>query len=154
MLEVELDIFSGMPNPTCILSNEQEATLYELLSREPNQISSMVALENQFGLGYRGLIIRRIKSDDGAWDKAMSARSEPFPNDFRIGLKTAKGDSAADWLVKAALQQGIRLADEVQEVISRGVALAPTAHGPLEPTDSIDLKCIEEAKVAVDVPYK
>ena len=39
MLEVELDIFSGMPNPTWVLSRRQEATLYELLSAEPNQIS-------------------------------------------------------------------------------------------------------------------
>src|ERR1700753_4082245 len=38
MLEVELDIFSGMPNPTWILSKRQEEALYELLSAEPAQI--------------------------------------------------------------------------------------------------------------------
>ena len=40
MLEIELDIFSGMPNPTWILSEPQEGELYELLSAEPKQISS------------------------------------------------------------------------------------------------------------------
>ena len=63
MLEVELDIFSGMPNPTWVLSKRQEATLVDLLDAEPSQISSVTAMERRFGLGYRGLIVRRIKSD-------------------------------------------------------------------------------------------
>ena len=154
MLEVELDIFSGMPNPTWVLSKRQETTLYELLSAEPNQISPVTTLGKRFGLGYRGLIVRRIKSDDGAWDKAMSARRVPFPEEFRIGIKTAKRDSAADWLAKTANRQGARLVDEVQEVVSRGVELVPRSRGPFEPTDTIDPKRVEEAEVAVDVPYK
>ena len=100
MLEVELDIFSGMPNPAWVLSKRQEKTLYELLSAEPSQISPVPILSKQFGLGYRGLIVRRIKTDEGVWDKAVSARRTPFPNEFRIGIKMAKKDSAADWLVK------------------------------------------------------
>jgi hypothetical protein len=154
MLEVELDIFSGMPNPTWVLSKRREATLYEVLSAEPSQISSVTSLEKRFGLGYRGLIVRRTKSDGGVWDKAMSARRVPFPNEFRVGGKTAKRDSAADWLVKTANRQGARLADEVLEVVVRGVALAPAARGPLEPTAKIDRKRVKEAEVAVDVPYK
>jgi len=90
MLEVELDIFSGMPNPTWVLSKRQETTLYELLKAEPNQISPVMTLGMRLGLGYRGLIVRRIKTDEGVWDKAMTARRVPFPNEFRIGIKTAK----------------------------------------------------------------
>ena len=60
-----------MPNPAWGLSNRQETTLFELLNAEPNQISPVTKLEKRFGLGYRGLIVRRIKSDDGVWDKAM-----------------------------------------------------------------------------------
>ena len=56
MLEIELDIFSGTPNPTCILPGSQEATLHELLSAEPNQISPAARVEPRFGLGYRGLL--------------------------------------------------------------------------------------------------
>src|SRR5882757_637780 len=106
MLEVELDIFSGMPNPTWVLSKRQEAILYELLRAEPDQISRVTALDKRFGLGYRGLIVRRIKTDVGVWDKAVSARRVPFPNEFRLGLKKAKRDSAADWLVTTANRQG------------------------------------------------
>ncbi len=154
MLEVELDIFSGMPNPTWVLSKRQEGTLYELLSAEPSQISPVTTLNKRFGLGYRGLIVRRIKTDGGVWDKAMSGRRVPLPNEFRIGSKKAKRDSAADWLVKPANRQGVRLVDEVQDVVSRGVVLVPRSRGPLEPTATIDPKRVEEAEVAVDVPYK
>jgi hypothetical protein len=153
MLEVELDIFSGMPNPTWVLSKRQEAKLYELLRAEPDQISRVTALDKRFGLGYRGLIVRRIKTDDGVWDKAMSARRVPFPNEFRLGLKKAKRDSAADWLVTTANRQGARLVDEVQEVVSRGVTHVPALRGPREPTDTVDRKRVEEAEIAVDMPY-
>lgn len=154
MLEVELDIFSGMPNPTWVLSKRQESTLYELLSSEPNQISRVTTLNKRLGLGYRGLVVRRVKTDEGVWDKAMSNRRVSFPNEFRVGITTAQKDSAADWLVKTAKPQGARLVDEVREVVSRGVELVPRARGPLEPTAKIDPKRVEEAEVAVDVPYK
>lgn len=154
MLEVELDIFSGMPNPTWVLSTRQESTLYELLNAKPRQVSPVTALDDRFGLGYRGLIVRRIKSDEGAWDKAMSARRVPFPDEFRVGRKAAKKDSAADWLVKTADRQGVRLVDEVQEAVSRGVVRVPASRGPVEPTAAIDHERVEEAEVVVDVPYK
>ncbi len=153
MLEVELDIFSGMPNPTWFLSERQEGTLYELLSEEPDQISRARTLSKRFGLGYRGLIVRRIKTDDGAWERAMSARGVPFPDEFRIGIKTTKRDSAADWLVTTADPQGARLAAEVQEAVSQGVVLVPRRRGPAEPAASIDPERIKEADVAVDIPY-
>lgn len=154
MLEVELDIFSGMPNPTWVLSKRQEKTLYELLSAEPKQISPATIVSKRLGLGYRGLTVRRIKTDGGPWDKAVSARRAPFPNEFRLGIKTPKKDSAADWLVKTAKRQGTRIADEVMEVVSRGVALVPPTRGPQDPTAKVDRKRVKEAEVAVDVPYK
>jgi hypothetical protein len=40
MLEVELDVFSGMPNPTWVLSQRQETTLYERLRADRKQIFS------------------------------------------------------------------------------------------------------------------
>ena len=53
-VEVELDVFSGMPNPAWTLSKEQAteflAKLAELQETEPKSRFS--------GLGYRGLIIR------------------------------------------------------------------------------------------------
>jgi hypothetical protein len=102
VLEVELDIFSGMPNPTWMLSEPQEKTLHELLRSEPAQISPLRTTSQRLGLGYRGVTVRRIKMDDRSWDKAMATARESFPNEFRLGLKRAVGDSAAEWLVTTA----------------------------------------------------
>lgn len=155
MLEIELDIFSGMPNPTWLLSKRQEGTLYELLRAQPNQISAATAMGTRLGLGYRGLIVRRIKTDEGPWDRAVSARRVPFPDEFRVGIKATKGDSAADWLVKTAKRQGVRLVDEVQEVVSRGVVLVPATRGPSAPPFAkIDRGRVERADIAVDTPLK
>jgi len=154
MLEVELDIFSGMSNPTWLLSKRQEKSLFELLSAEPGQISPVTILSKRFGLGYRGLVVRRIKTDEGVWDKAVSARRAPFPNEFRVGIKPVRRDSAADWLVKTANRQGAGLADEVLEVVSRGLALAPATRGPGEPGATIDRKRVDVARVPADVPYR
>src|SRR5947209_5984208 len=144
MLEVALDVFSGMPNPTWILSEHQEATLYELLSTEPTQVSPVATSNKRFGLGYRGLIVRRIKTDDGVWDRAVSTRGRPFSDAFRLGIKAARRESAADWLVNTASLQGVRLADEVQAVVSRGVVLAPRPRGPVDPTAEIDPERVRE----------
>ena len=38
MLEIELDIFSGMPNPTWILPEKEEAALFERLAADPRQV--------------------------------------------------------------------------------------------------------------------
>ena len=154
MLEVELDIFSGMPNPTWMLSEPQEKTLHELLRSEPAQLSPPRTTSQRLGLGYRGVIVRRIKMDDRPWDKAMTASRKPFPDEFRLGLKRARGDSAADWLVTTAGPQGADLGDEVLEVASRGVELVPRPRGPRDPSDKIDRRRIEEADVAADAPYE
>jgi hypothetical protein len=154
VLEVELDIFSGMPNPTWILSEAQENTLLELLRSEPAQISPLRTTMQRLGLGYRGVIVRRIKLDDRAWDKAMSAARKPFPNEFRLGLKRARRDSAAEWLVTTAGPQGARIADDVLEVAYRGVELVPRARGPIDPSVRIDNSQVERAETAADEPYE
>ena len=154
MLEVELDIFSGMPNPTWMLSPRQEATLYERLRAAPNQLSRVTDPKERFGLGYRGLIVRRIKSDDGTWDKAMAGRRVPFPDEFRLGRMAVKKESAADWLVTTASSQNVRLADPVLEAVSRGVVVVPATRGPNNPAAKIDRKRVPKADVAADAPYR
>jgi hypothetical protein len=153
MLEVELDVFSGVPNPTWTLSPRQEAGLYERLRADSRQISSATKLSPRLGLGYRGLIVRRIKTDDGPWDRALAARRTPFANEFRLGLGQSKKDSAADWLVRSAGRQGVELNDEVRKVVSRGVAWVPQLRGPRDPKERVDRKRVPEDKVAVDTPY-
>src|ERR1700682_67283 len=138
VLEVELDIFSGVPNPTWVLSQRHEATLYERLKADPKQISSATSLNTRLGLGYRGLVVRRIKTDNGPWDKALAARRSPFPNEFRLGIGASKKNSAADWLANTAGPQGVELNDQVQEVVSHGVMLVPRLRGPLDPKEKVD----------------
>ena len=130
MLEVELDIFSGAPNPAWILSRRQEQTLLEMLRVDRKQISPEVTGNPRLCLGYRGVIVRRTKTDDGVWDKAMSSKHTRFPDVFRLGLSVEKGESAASWLLKTAHKQGARIADDVMEVASRGIRAAPAVRGP------------------------
>jgi len=154
MLDVELDIFSGMPNPSWRLTKQQEAALYEMLRAEPTQLSPAVTTEKRLCLGYRGVIVRRVKTDEGAWDKANAKSRSPFPEEFRLGLKPARKDAAADWLLKDANKQGAGIADQVLEVAARGVTLAPRTRGPADPSASIDRKRIEQAEVPAEAPYK
>ncbi len=154
MLEVELDIFSGVPNPTWMLSESQAKELYDRLRSDPAQMTPARTTSQRLGLGCRGLIVRRIKTDDGAWDKAVSRARKPFPDEFRLGLKRTRGDLAADWLLNTAGPQGARISDEVLEVAYGGVKLVPRARGPRDPSAKIARGRVEEAEVAVDVPYE
>jgi hypothetical protein len=153
MLEVELDIFSGVPNPTWVLSKRQEGTLYEMLRAEPGQVLAATTASSRLGLGYRGMIVRRTKIDEGPWDKAMAKR-KPFPDEFRVGVKAVKRDSAADWLMKTAADQGARISDAVRKVVSRGVILVPPTRGPADPKAKVDRKRVEKAEVAAESPLK
>ena len=142
MLEVELDIFSGMPNPTWMLSEPHEERLYELLRSDPTQISPLRTTNQRLGLGYRGVIVRRIKIDDRAWDKAISAARKPFPNEFRLGLRRARGDSAADWLVTTARPQGARISDEALELAHRADRARHSARRPSGYSQSNSSCCV------------
>ena len=55
--------------------------------------------------------------------------------------------------MKTATRQGVRLPDEVQEVVVRGVMLVPRARPP-RTHRQIDPKRVKENIVAADVPYK
>ena len=151
MLEIELDIFSGMPNPTWILPAKEEAALYERLIADPRQISREVSAGMRVGLGYRGLLVRRIKTDDGPWEKALGGRRTPLPDAFRLGLVAAK-EPAAAWLLRSANRHGARLADEVEAVASRGIVKVPLIRGPQKPDDTIDRKRIEAPKISAEAP--
>jgi len=153
VLEVELDIFSGMPNPTWLLSASQERALVDRLDRAQAQLSPAAPATTRLGLGYRGLIVRRIKTDDGEWDRASASRRYQLPDDFRLGIRAAKGDSVAEWLLTTADTQGVDLTGEIREVVSRGPAIEPRRRGPIRPTSDIDDARVPVAEVAADEPY-
>jgi hypothetical protein len=58
--EVELDIFSGMPNPTWVLTNADADNFVKKLSALPQA----PAKELSGNLGYRGFIIQCIQGAD------------------------------------------------------------------------------------------
>jgi hypothetical protein len=53
-VEVELDIFSGMPNPTWVLSNDEADSFLKQLAAKPRTS----ARELSGNLGYRGFIVQ------------------------------------------------------------------------------------------------
>lgn len=131
MLEVELDIFSGMPNPTWVLSDAQERELVERASAYPDQLSPEATEDEQFSLGYRGLLVRMVKSSDDAWSRAR------LPLSFRVGSRQAD-EPIADWLLgtsESVSDSGVT--DELREVASRGVSLVQTAAEVARPTDDV-----------------
>src|SRR5262245_53930884 len=128
MLEVELDIFSGMPNPVWILSEREERELYDRLTAEPSQVSPAYAADEQFSLGYRGFIVRPIKTDEGVWSQAVPLGS-PLLDEFRVGHKPTSGASAAELLLQTAERphKYSHVTDELREVVAGGVALVESS---------------------------
>ena len=136
MLEIEIDVFSGMPNPTFQLSTREEQELVDRVLAQPRQLSPAEDTTQQFGLGYRGVIARLAKADDGPWSRTVppeyteiprGIRTLPsaLPLEFRVGDRPSGGDSAADWLLELS-QRKLDLDSEVHEVISAGVVTVPT----------------------------
>jgi hypothetical protein len=61
--EVELDIFSGMPNPTWILTNAEADSFVKQL----DALSPTSARELSGNLGYRGFIVQCTQGADTQW---------------------------------------------------------------------------------------
>lgn len=140
MLEIELDVFSGMPNPRWLLSSGEEQELTERVSAGADQVSPAVTDDEQFSLGYRGLLVRRVKPDGGPWDSAVSldADGRTWPDEFRVGSRPAAHDSIADWLLQTsgAARKRSRVTDELRELAARGVVSVQRA-GELADPDSV-----------------
>ncbi|RKH10766.1 hypothetical protein D7V97_12940 [Corallococcus sp. CA053C] len=144
MLEVELDIFSGRPNPTWQLSEKEEKQLMDRVVAEPAQLSATSPSEEDFGLGYRGFVVRQIKQDNGPWSTTkrptgvrfaagLTAPRGLLPLEFRAGSKSGKGTSVADFLLKTSERRGSPATDVLREVVRGGVSRVPALKGPVEP---------------------
>ncbi len=139
MLEVELDIFSGMPNPRWILSTRDEHELLDRLTADPGQVSPAATEDEQFSLGYRGLIVRQIKGDDGPWAASRAGESAAFPSEFRVGPRPAVADVAAEWLLGTAgtARRTVSISDEVLRVASEGIQLVSSGIDAPDPASSL-----------------
>lgn len=138
MLEIEIDVFSGMPNPTFQLSAREEQELVDRMLAEPAQMAPSSDPTETFGLGYRGIVARLAKTDDGPWSKTtppsyteipggVSRTPGALPIEFRLGSRQARGgDDAARWLLELS-ERKVGIDDEVREVVNEGITMVPSA---------------------------
>jgi hypothetical protein len=135
MFEVELDIFSGMPNPVWILSEKEERELIERIAADSRQISPVNSIDEQFSLGYRGLIVREIKTNGGTVPEARTAAGLSLPTEFRIGSKPGRDMATAEWLLRTSEKpyKNSGVTDELRAVAAGGVALVQSARDAVDP---------------------
>jgi hypothetical protein len=161
MLEAEIDVFSGMPNPTFQLSDKEERELVDRIMADPEQMSSVTDPTENFGLGYRGVIIRQIKTDTGAWSKTprpndvpmpseIAAPSDALPVEFRLGSKPARAERTADWLLEISERKHLALSDDVRDVLQEGIHMLPSTREAEEgpPAGDFDVDESQGAELA------
>lgn len=137
MLEVELDIFSGMPNPKWVLSEREEKELLDRAIADPGQFSPAYTPDEQFSLGYRGLIVREIKTDQNLWSRTLLESNIPLPSEFRVGSKPTSL-AAAEWLLQTSEMRSkqSRVTDELREAAAAGIALIQSPREAIDPSDA------------------
>lgn len=105
--EVELDIFSGRPNPTWKLSGEETSQLLGLLGN----LQSTEARRPEPGLGYRGFVVSfrdsTVRIYGGTVERSVGGSSESFADEDR---------ALERWLLKAS---GSRLSPDLYEIVAR-----------------------------------
>lgn len=122
MLSVELDIYSGMPNPTWILTDMEEAQLVDRILAVPNLMLPLSA--DTGGLGYRGFIVTAVSETDGAWGKAK------LPSTFRIGGVYDKDKSATAWLLETSEKPDTEVDDYLRQLAADGIVAAQPLEEP------------------------
>jgi len=142
MIKVELDIFSGLPNPTWTLSKNEESELLDQLQAAP----SLAQSESSVGstLGYRGYVIH---VED---DRPLRHRRLRLPRMFRIGSTGVSATSSEEWLLGTSDKAGVT-SDVVRNVakgsIAEGQAAASAPSTPAiltepPPAPTVNLKQI------------
>src|SRR6188768_1931657 len=93
MFEVELDIFSGRPNPRWTLAPAEEAELVQRLLDRSVPIAPLTITDGK--LGYRGFLVRA----SGSTAAILAARGLPTAFRVRDGLGTSIDPEAERWLL-------------------------------------------------------
>lgn len=116
MLRIELDIFSGRPNPSWILSPKEERELVDRVKADPSLMLPVTAATG--GLGYRGYIVTAEKEGEESLGKAA------LPSSFRLGGEPLDKDAAtALWLLDTSEKPDTEVDDFL-----RGVAVDTIRH--------------------------
>lgn len=113
MLSIELDIYSGRPNPTWILPKNEEKVLVERLVADTKLMLPLTA--DTGGLGYRGFIVTALSEDAGPFNKAR------LPSSFRMGGSYDKDTSASLWLLDTSEKPDAQVDDYLRGVVKNSV---------------------------------
>jgi len=145
MLEIEVDVFSGMPNPTIQLSDREEQQLVDRVLAAPEQVSGVFDTTDDLGLGYRGIIIHQVKPDSGPWARARTSGDQPvagaaarpgsLPMECRVGARGPATDSAEALLLEILDTKDVALRDEARELVNEGVQALPAARDTEQPPE-------------------
>ena len=132
MLKVQLDIFSGRPNPYWMLSKEEESKLVDQILANPNAMLPLSA--DTGGLGYRGFIVELVNQDDGPYAQLK------LPSAFRLGGMYDVDKSASLWLLDTSEKPDVEVSDFLRDVAAKGIdgaiaQLPPTQIVPGTPSD-------------------
>jgi hypothetical protein len=118
------------------LSEKEEKELLDRIIAEPTQVSPAYSLDEQFSLGYRGLLVREIKMTDGLWSRTLLESGHTLPTEFRIGSKPT-AELAATWLLQTSEMsyKHSQVTDELREVAAKGIALVQSSELTLDPNN-------------------
>ncbi|HEX2644056.1 MAG TPA: hypothetical protein VHU81_13770 [Thermoanaerobaculia bacterium] len=118
MLQVELDIFSGRPNPSWILSDKEEKELIDRVHADTSIIAPVTAPAG--GLGYRGYIVSEVK-------EGQSGKAKQLPSAFRIGGAIEKDKSTSLWLLDTSEREDTEVDEFLRDFTSQAIAAKPEA---------------------------
>lgn len=112
-IQVEVDVYSGRPNPRWNLSTEQAAEFLKMVQALPKRESDSALFE---GLGYRGLKVTGSGlSQDGDTEIVISRGIVIMKEENRSQQFTDKGRAVERWLLQTG--KG-KLEDKLYEYLS------------------------------------
>ncbi len=128
MLKIELDIFSGRPNPSWLLTPQEENELVERVLADSALMRPMTAETG--GLGYRGYIVTAMSEDGGAWSQSAKGKAQRLPSSFRIGGQGGERDAAL-WLLDTSDKADAEVDDYLRDAAEKQI-IEPRAVLPQE----------------------
>jgi hypothetical protein len=114
MLSVELDIYSGRPNPSWILSNKEERELIDRIMADKSLMLPMSA--DTGGLGYRGYIITALDEPRETTKGKLN-----LPSRFRLGGTYDKEKVSAMWLLDTSEKPDTEVEDFLRGLVQESI---------------------------------
>jgi hypothetical protein len=127
MYLIELDIFSGRPNPTWILSEKEETELVDRVMADTSIVMPVSATNGE--LGYRGYIITALSDVE-------EGQKLNLPSQFRIGGSFDKDKAASLWLLETSEKPDTAVDDFLRDITKESIQASPSQSPiskPVEP---------------------